>query len=645
MTEIYTKQRIEPIRLNFLPLTTQEFEFRVYRKEYRGEKREGEENLYKNSLPVDIGKGIHSPDNRKDYWISFERKNGFEPFTCKQDYNHLVTLHFLFYLLLQKAKSSLKSSLYSMPDKLFRKMLFFTLQEYPEGRETVWLEPYYLQPVQKVGFLLDFKFRRKPNIPFSKKIQKLSLSLDKDYKSNRNFYIDKYKKIEEFLRNFRDILFPLIYDESLKIDISADLEVLHAKHLEAKKYVFGKGKTDISQYRGVEEHGPLEDVRCEVKFVCMYKEKDKDLPGDLIKALGGEFHGIPFKGIQNIFNLGHRNIEYLPIAEFSQENLECATKKIIAIRQANKNTLVMPIFIGYKEDSKTYYNLKYRLLKEDLPLQVVTIDLLKRKENLKWSISNIALQIFAKLGGKAWKVLPSHKDAIIFGVGQAHQKINGQIVKYFAYSICTDSSGIYKKINILGKSNDKESYLGELKKRIISTINENLTQEYNKCVLHIPFKIKRRELETIQDTIKEITSIKANLDFIVLKVNPDNKFFGYANTNSLVPYESSYIILSNKPRASYLVWFEGLQYHRETIYKRMPGPVYVEFYWSSKKLDEKEQKEYLQEVLNLSGANWRGFNAKNLPISIYYCQLVSDFLKNFPEEIENIENIPVPWFL
>jgi len=39
----------------------------------------------------------------------------------------------------------------------------------------------------------------------------------------------------------------------------------------------------------------------------------------------------------------------------------------------------------------------------------------------------------------------------------------------------------------------------------------------------------------------------------VLKVNTENDFFGYANTNSLVPYESSYLKISGK---EYLIWFE-----------------------------------------------------------------------------------------
>ncbi len=59
-------------------------------------------------------------------------------------------------------------------------------------------------------------------------------------------------------------------------------------------------------------------------------------------------------------------------------------------------------------------------------------------------------------------------------------------------------------------------------------------------------------------------------------------------------------------------------------------------------------KEYLQDVLNLSGANWRGFNAKSIPISIYYSQIIARYTEAF-EKIDGYEENSIsndkPWFL
>jgi hypothetical protein len=64
-------------------------------------------------------------------------------------------------------------------------------------------------------------------------------------------------------------------------------------------------------------------------------------------------------------------------------------------------------------------------------------------------------------------------------------------------------------------------------------------------------------------------------------------------------------------------------------------------------IDGAEEREMLQDVVNLSGANWRGFNAKSIPVSIHYCQLVANLVHEF-----NLRDLPMPaiedmrpWFL
>ncbi|MCL0094636.1 hypothetical protein M1N58_01890 [Dehalococcoidales bacterium] len=438
-------------------------------------------------------------------------------------------------------------------------------------------------------------------------------------------------------------IFPIGSGE-LSIDIVSQLETLPCGKLDVKTYVFAGGQTDLSQYRGLEAYGPLTEVQLPVRLACIFRDKDEALLNDLLDALNGKSFAVNFNGIEPIFRMTIET-EPIKVSDYSQRSLDYAIKHISDIKGKNQNKLIMPALVGDRYDDQTYYSLKYRLLRENLPLQVVTVDLLRRRDGLKWSTSNIALQIFAKIGGQPWKVKPTNEKCIIFGIGQSHRRSNGKIIRYFAYSVSTDSSGLYKKISMLGKSDSEKEYLNQLRVNMLQAVEEYLEQGYEKCVLHVPFKIKQSELESINAAIKEVASqtSRQNLDFLVLKVNTENDFFGYANTNSLVPYESSYLKISGK---EYLIWFEGLQYHRETIYRRIGGPIHIEFYWANREeLTEEDRKKYLQDLLNLSGANWRGFNAKNLPVSIYYCELTAEFLERFPQEVENIEIISNPWFL
>ena len=130
---------------------------------------------------------------------------------------------------------------------------------------------------------------------------------------------------------------------------------------------------------------------------------------------------------------------------------------------------------------------------------------------------------------------------------------------------------------------------------------------------------------------------------MAVKINTENKFFGYdLEINSLVPFESTYIKIA--PR-EYLIWFEGLQYHNPNVQKRYSGPTHIEFLIPPPDLGK--DISYLQDVINLSGANWRGFNAKALPASIHYCRLVAKFVSEFDDrnfEDYKIDNLK-PWFL
>lgn len=100
---------------------------------------------------------------------------------------------------------------------------------------------------------------------------------------------------------------------------------------------------------------------------------------------------------------------------------------------------------------------------------------------------------------------------------------------------------------------------------------------------------------------------------IVVRINTKHKFLGFSDHNTCVPYESSYVQLSKN---EFLIWAEGLQYGKKVLHKRVSEPLYVNFIESREEWATK--KDCLQDILNLTGANWRGFNSKAQPISILY---------------------------
>lgn len=621
------------ILLNFLPLKGKEFKFTIYRKENKGARKEniyGKKDIFSYTLPKK-----DDTNERTNYWISFEKSNDFEEFVCDSSFNHKLTQQYLYYYLIKKVQEVLQNEEFIIPSNKFEKTIYLILKLHEEGKECIVLSPYYLAEENKFGFIVDFKFLKDHDAPFDRKVQQLSLSLDKNFNSNSNFYIDKFKKIEQFKTKFYDKLFPLkIENKNEEIGLEESFVTIPADKLKTKTYLVGNSKESNSQFMGIKNYGPYEPINTDIILLFFFKVEYKQFAIDLADAIKGNLS--TFNGLKDFFGIPKITFKTIQISE------EDFVQKVKTEINNNNNKTLIPIIVLSKKEEDKYYQIKYNALLKGQAVQFVSLELLKNKESLKWSASNIGLQIFAKLGGIPWIVKPENQKSLIIGVSQSHKlekENNGtKITKYFAYSVLIDSSGRYKELKSIGKYTIKEDYLNALSAHIKKIVDQYI--EFNNIIIHCPFKIRRFELETIKTTIEQLN---ANKTFLMLKINTDNKYFGFnMSANSLVPYESTYVQLSNN---EFLIWFEGLQYHNPNVNKRIAGPTHIEFYYSNKNLTLDDKKSFLQDVINLSGANWRGFNSKSTPISIHYPRLVSKFIQHLSKYGEiNIENIK-PWFL
>lgn len=329
------------------------------------------------------------------------------------------------------------------------------------------------------------------------------------------------------------------------------------------------------------------------------------------------------------------------------KTLKKAIEDVIAFRNLHPQHKIIAIFLepdrfdGLPEDESPYYNFKFYLTKEDIPLQVVREDQTNNAYALKWSTSNIALQIFSKLGGIPWLLKPSQNECLILGIGSAFERSeNGQIKKFFAYSVCLDSTGLYKKLDVLAEESTKEKYLSQLSRNLVKLFDDPEYSKYKKCALHISESVSKDAIQSIQNALLKVSQI----EFKVLKINTHHKFFGYSHHNTFVPYESTYIQLS---KDEYLVWFDGLVRGKENVFQKVGNPIHIKFLQSDN-VNTGNEIEYLQDAINLSGANWRGFNARQTPISIYYSKIVADYTAAF-SHFESFDKSQfsnnLPWFL
>ncbi|NOZ45170.1 MAG: hypothetical protein GXO79_00150 [Chlorobi bacterium] len=627
------------IALNFLPIENQNFDFLIYRKLSNGNEKRPDEAINGYKLPLDD----HLDADWQHYWVTFDNTDGYEEFICKSDTNPYLTELYLFWELKQiKEKKNDIIKIGKIAENFYSKRIFFIVKEYKTGKQTIWLEPYYLKTEKEFGFLIDFDFIKDKDVPFDKEVQKLSLSLNSSYRVNNNYHSDKFDFVKSFIKNVLSEINQL----NDSVDISDKLKVFNAKTLETKVYRVNNENTSPSQFMGIKNKGPFEKLQAKPQFYFIFKKIHIDYARDLVKALRGTQYRT-FEGMKKMFGVDFDtskeslNINHIIIENFTKEDINKVNEKL---KEDSNNKIA--VFIFPEAEEEYYYSVKNILLGNNIVTQGIHIETLKDETKLKWSVSSLALQMFAKLGGIPWRMKPSNDNCLIIGIGQAHDVSEDEtgkkyITKYFSYSVLMDSSGEYKSMNVLAENKDEESYLEELSKKI-KEILLLYQAKYNKITIHIPYKIKHKEIAKIKNAAEEVRN---EIEVVVLKINDNSKYFGYnPEHNSLIPYESSFIQLSHN---DYLVWTEGLNYNNKKANKHYANPLYVNFYYINKELEDINTASYLQDVLNLTGANWRGFNAKAIPISMFYPKIISKFIKFFNkynlDKVE-FENLP-PWFL
>lgn len=636
------------VSLNFLEIKPTEFEVKFYWKKLSEIDEDQRKTFYIRNVRL-----REEDEKSEKVAIVFEPKESFQDKICPQNFNLDITKQFLFEGLLQKCKNA--DLMETNKDKYNR--LYFVLNKHKEGTETIWLEPYYLTKTNSFGFLLDYKFfvdeeyKKSISSPVDRRILQLSGTLDYSGKSNKEFYIFKQEKIKYFLNMFYSLISQFGY--TLSFATSNKLLELNSFLLDAKTYQFENERENKSPYFGLQAFPPLQKPLKDTNFIFVFKESDRNIAIDLLKGLKGESFTQQFAGIEKLFRIkfNNNNIKGKKVSEINDEVLAELVKEI---KESPINLL--PIILTNSKtselDEKLYYKIKHSFTSNNIACQVVTKDLVNNSYTLKYSLSNIGLQIFAKSGGIPWKIKPAINDCLIIGIGSKNKetftqiddkKWTKKIEKYFTYSVLTDSSGIFKEIQILSEDEQEENYYSKLVQKLKSIIELAIIEGNKNIVVHTPHRISK---EKVWDKVFE--NISNDILISIIIINDKHKYFGFDLTkNSLVPYESSCVAISE---FEYLVWFEGLQFNNSAFTKPIGSPIYINFWYSNNMPNLKNlnfRNKLLQDCINLSGANWRGFKAKQLPVSIFYCQKISEFLTKF--EKYNYDNIHIdnlkPWFL
>ena len=409
--------------------------------------------------------------------------------------------------------------------------------------------------------------------------------------------------------------------------------------LPAVTFDFG-GKRGTDKFRGLQEYGPYRRLaNPEPKFGFVFPSQYRDCANRLYLTLK---NGLGyFRGVENAFRFSLLRDHVFSITDFtlpsdarSPEAGRAYTDAILSW-SARGNERPDMFFILHPrtpawEGDTPYYRVKAALLEKGILSQSVTFDLIEDESVFAWSVANIALGAFVKLGGVPWLIYgDSAEQDLVIGVGRAdvfnpHERA---AVHYIGYTACFSLRGDFKFLSLTEVAHTRKEYLDSLRNVVSSSIEkaEQSGTHVSSVTLHLPKEISYEETEVIAEAVeRQGPRTFAQVD--VVKVTDEASYFVVDESSpDGIPPRGTVIQTSD---SEFMLYTEGRE-EKQVWRKRVPTALRVAP--QTEQVTPAQTAQLLRQVHDLSQVNWRAFNARSRPISILYGELIAKILSHVPQ--------------
>jgi hypothetical protein len=407
-------------------------------------------------------------------------------------------------------------------------------------------------------------------------------------------------------------------------------------------------------WNGLNLYGPFDNSRVDLpakSLLFVFPSELKHLAHKLAAGLKGHKK---FRGFQQMFRVPFdgSKMDFLTFkADLSSGAAAAASYREEIVRWGEASRARDPlaaIVLVPKSDrwetERPYYIAKAAFARLGIPTQMVTSDLVENDEQFSWSVGNIALALFAKLGGVPWLIeVPDGDDDLIIGVGRADIPRGDGVERLFGYAMSFASNGYYEQVWAFKPAVTEDEYEQRLREAVAKSLEESyekMDQAPRRLVLHLGSKTGAREIRAIEAAMKD-TGKQASTAFLRLD---DSSIYDLADglAETMAPPKGLAVRLGER---RLLLQAEGA-----TALGPPDGPILVELNKKST-VGPEALDELAAQAFRLSHASWRGFNARSKPVTLAYGEFLAQ-LAGFLEDVDlwdgqllHNELRNRPWFL
>jgi len=538
-----------------------------------------------------------------------------------------------------------------------------------------------VQPIGSIPNINQLIAKKYPNefdrIDFERR--RASLSITSNASVNQNILRDKLAKINAFvssnierankfsLYSAPDIFTFKISSKYVAVSQGSDNQLsIRGRRLDRRIFSFNLADTQetvqsLGQYQGIQKCGPLERIKSkeQVRYLFIYEENRRDVANKLFFALKNGVGSFP--GIESLFRMPIANENVIGIKVSTAPNTDIHIRYVNAINEyINQNHDIMAnckllAFVLSPEMQQglhpnPYHASKALLLSKGIPSQGIDYETILG-QTFRWSMSNVALAVFAKLGGIPWRMWNrSESKQLIFGIGQklSFDEQSNSVKRIIGFTVCVTPDGRFQSVTTFKPFNSNEEFVANLKDELVFAIQNAIKDQgdVDELIVHFPKPSSNDEIYEIEKAL-DIISKSSNklIPYAILRVAPSKDMYLFDTAHEThLPEEGNIARLSPSEA---LLCVPGRQ-EKKSIHAVPKYPLRVKLERST--LTSTKFDQLLYQVYSLAGANWRGFNAREMPITLFYSRLIAELISDlehyeydFMSGISNLERIP--WFL
>ena len=217
-----------------------------------------------------------------------------------------------------------------------------------------------------------------------------------------------------------------------------------------------------------------------------------------------------------------------------------------AVLPVNSKNADVAIFILKKDirymnpNVSPYYPCKAKLIGQEVPTQCICIETIKRVND--FILGNIALNLYAKIGGTAWGIEKKATMAreLIIGIGAT---VNYKKQLTMSIANVFDNSGVYLA-GACKPITDTDNYVDELEKLIRELFDSVL---YGEKKVHLIFHIfksigQNKEIKALENVLRTMHDVEISYSFVHLGYGHNFRIF--SDDGKATPKKGQYIQLN-----------------------------------------------------------------------------------------------------